>query len=327
MKIRKEVKIGFLVLLTIGLGIWGAQYLKGTNLFDDNRRFFAIYDHVDGLSASNPVVINGYKVGQVESINFLEDYSGKLIVKFTVTEKNFRLPEDTKAKIISSDLLGSKSIDLNLGTSDVELQNLDTLESSIEASLTEAVNQQIAPLKRKAEELISTVDSAIIVVQSIFNKKARGDIGASFTSIRNSLEAFEKTMNRVDGLVEQEREHIAAIFQNVESITKNLARNNERLTQSLENIEAISDSLAGANLKQTVNNASFAMEEVAEVMEKINQGQGSLGQLINNDTLYTNLEAAAKDLDQLLLDMRLNPERYVHFSIFGRKKKDPAKKD
>lgn len=326
MKIRKEVKIGFLVLLTIGLGIWGAQYLKGTNLFDDNRRFFAIYDHVDGLAASNPVVINGYKVGQVESINFLEDYSGKLIVKFTVTEKNFRLPEDTKAKIISSDLLGSKSIDLNLGTSEVELKNLDTLESSIEASLTEAVNQQIAPLKRKAEELISTVDSAIIVVQSIFNKKARGDIGASFTSIRNSLEAFEKTMNRVDGLVEQEREHIAAIFQNVESITKNLARNNERLTQSLENIEAISDSLAGANLKQTVNNASFAMEEVAEVMEKINQGQGSLGQLINNDTLYTNLEAAAKDLDQLLLDMRLNPERYVHFSIFGRKKKDPAAK-
>ena len=327
MKIRKEVKIGFIVLLTIGLGIWGAQYLKGTNLFDDNRRFYAIYDHVDGLSASNPVVINGYKVGQVESINFLQDFSGKLIVKFTVTEKNFRLPVDTKAKIISSDLLGSKSIDLNLGTSEEELQNLDTLESSIEASLTEAVNQQIAPLKRKAEELISTVDSAIIVVQSIFNKQARGDIGASFTSIRNSLETFEKTMNRVDGLVEQEQEHIAAIFQNVESITKNLSRNNERLTQSLENIEAITDSLAGANLKQTVNNASYAMEEVAEVMEKINQGQGSLGQLINNDTLYTNLEAAANDLDQLLLDMRLNPERYVHFSIFGRKKKDPAKKD
>jgi phospholipid/cholesterol/gamma-HCH transport system substrate-binding protein len=324
MKIRKEVKIGLMVLISIGLLIWGAQFLKGTNLFNKSRKFFAIYEHVDGLSASNPVVINGYKVGQVESIDFMNDNSGNLLVQFSVTKRDFKIPKDSKAKIVSSDILGSKSIDLQLGEAIEELQDLDTLEASIEASLTEAVNQQIAPLKKKAEELISTVDSAIIVVQSIFNKKARGDIGASFTSIRNSLQAFETTMNRVDGLVKQEREHIAAIFQNVESITKNLAQNNERLTQSLTNIEAISDSLAGANLKQTVNNASIAMEEVAGVMEKINSGQGSLGQLINNDTLYTNLEAAANDLDQLLLDMRLNPERYVHFSIFGRKKKEAS---
>lgn len=322
MKIRKEVKIGLLVIITIGLGVWGAQYLKGTNLFDKSRHFYAVYENVDGLTKSNPVIINGFKVGQVESIEFMPDNSGRLMVHFSVAEKEFNLPKDTKAKIISSDILGSKSVDLQLGRSTELLQNLDTLDSEIEASLTEAVNQQIAPLKRKAEDLIKTVDSAIIVVQSIFNKKARGDIGASFTSIKNSLEAFEQTIYRVDGLVEQEREHIAAIFQNVESITKNLAQNNERFSQTLDNVEAITDSLAGANLKQTVNNASIAMQEVAEVMQKINSGQGSIGQLLNNDTLYTNLEAAADDLDKLLLDMRLNPERYVHFSIFGLKKKE-----
>ncbi|MEQ8908623.1 MAG: MlaD family protein [Vicingaceae bacterium] len=325
MKIRKEVKIGLVVLISVCLLFWGANYLKGTNILDKNRHFFAVYDNVDGLTNSNPVLINGFKVGQVERIDFIKDNSGRLIVQFSVTEKDFRIPKDSRARIVSSDILGSKSINLQLGTSQEMVSSLDTLESDIEASLTESVNQQIAPLKKKAEELISTVDSAIIVVQSIFNKKARGDIGASFTSIKNSLEAFEKTMNRVDGIVAQEQEHIAAIFQNVESITKNLAKNNDKLTQSIDNIEAISDSLAGANLKQTVNNASVAMLEVAEVMEKINQGEGSLGQLINNDTLYTNLEAAANDLDQLLLDMRLNPERYVHFSIFGRKNKDKDK--
>lgn len=321
MKIRKEVKIGFIMLLAIALLFWGANYLKGTNLLENNKRFFAVYERVDGLGTSNPVVINGYKVGQVEEISFLPDNSGRLLVKFTVTEKNFRISKDTRAKIISSDLLGSKSIELKLGRSNEELENLDTLQSDIEASLSESVNQQIAPLKRKAEDLISTVDSAIITVSAIFNKKARNDLDASFTSIKNSLETFEKTMNQVDGMVKDEREKIGDILTNFESITKNLANNNDKLTASLENIEAISDSLAGANLKQTVDNASIAMTEVSEVMRKINQGEGSLGQLINNDTLYINLERAAYDLDKLMLDMRLNPERYVHFSIFGRKNK------
>jgi phospholipid/cholesterol/gamma-HCH transport system substrate-binding protein len=322
MKIKKEVKIGFIMLLAVSLLFWGANFLKGTNILNKNRHYFAIYEHVDGLSSSNPVKINGYKVGRVETIDFMPDQSGRLIVKFSVTEEGFRIPKDTRAKVVSSDLLGSKSIDLQLGTSPNEIKNLDTLESDIEASLTDAVNQQIAPLKRKAEDLIRTVDSAIIIVSAIFNKKARGDLDASFTSIKNSLQAFERTMDRVDGMVQSEREHISKIFDNVESITKNFANNNEKLTQSIENIEAISDSLAGANLKQTVNNASIAMQEVSSVMMKINQGEGSLGQLINNDTLYTNLEAASNDLDKLLLDMRLNPERYVHFSIFGRKNKE-----
>jgi phospholipid/cholesterol/gamma-HCH transport system substrate-binding protein len=330
MKIKKEVKIGFIMLLAIALLFWGANYLKGTNLLENNKRFFAIYERVDGLGTSNPVVINGFKVGQVEKISFLPDNSGRLLVKFSVSKENFRISKDTRAKIISSDILGSKSIELKLGHSNEELQDLDTLESDIEASLTESVNQQIAPLKRKAEDLIRTVDSAIIMVSAIFNKKARSDLDASFTSIKNSLQTFERTMNQVDGMVKAERDKISGILTHLESITKNLANNNDKLTASLENIEAISDSLAGANLKQTVNNASVAMSEVSEVMRKINQGEGSLGQLINNDTLYVNLERAADDLDKLMLDMRLNPERYVHFSIFGRKKKevaDPAEEE
>lgn len=327
MKIRKEVKIGAIMIIAIALLFWGANYLKGINLLEKNKRFFAIYERVDGLGSSNPVVINGYKVGQVEEISFLPDNSGRLLVKFSVTEENFRISKDTRAKIISSDILGSKSIELQLGRSNEELQNLDTLESDVEASLTEAVNEQIAPLKRKAEDLISTVDSAITTVSAIFNKQARSDLDASFTSIKNSLQTFERTMVQVDGMVKAERNKIAEVLTHLESITRNLANNNDKLTASLENIEAISDSLAGANLKQTVNNASIAMTEVASVMQKINQGEGSLGQLINNDTLYNNLERSADDLDKLLLDMRLNPERYVHFSIFGRKKKEAKKKE
>ncbi|MBD99656.1 MAG: ABC transporter permease [Verrucomicrobia bacterium] len=321
MTVKKELKIGLIALVCVALLFWGANFLKGTNLLKEDRSYYAIYSHIDGLSTSNPVNINGFKVGQVEEIRFMPDQSGNLIVRFTVTNRDFTIPKDTKAKIVSSDILGSKSINLVLGQSIIELQENDTLSSEIEATLTESVNQQIAPLKKKTEDLIQTVDSAILVVSSIFNKKARKELDASFSNIRSSLEAFERTMNQVEDMVVDERENLNAIFKNVESITRNLANNNEQLNSTLSNMEAITDSLAGANLKQTVNNASQAMVAVADVMRKINEGEGSMGQLVNNDSLYNNLENAALDLDKLLLDMRLNPERYVHFSIFGRKNK------
>ncbi len=326
MKIGKEIKIGFLVIVCLGLLFWGANYLKGTNLLQKHRKFHAIYERVDGLGTSNPVTINGFKVGQVDQIQFLGNQSGRLLVTFTVTEDEFIISKNTVAEIISSDILGSKSVSLILGDAPLQAMDGDTLKSAIENSLSDEVNQQIAPLKKKAESLISSVDSAIVIVQSIFNKKARGDLDASFTSLRSSLESFEKTMKRADEFVEQERNHLSRIFMHVESITKNLSDNNEKLSGVLTNMEAITDSLAGANLTQTVNNASKAMKEVAEVMDKINSGEGSLGQLLNNDTLYNNLESASNDLDLLLLDMRLNPERYVHFSIFGRKDKNKPTK-
>lgn len=322
MKIKKEVKVGLVMLLSIALLFWGANYLKGNDIFNDSRHFYAVYDHIDGLTPSSPVLINGFKVGQVEHIDFMSNKSGKLLVKFSVQKEDFFIPEDSQAKIHASDILGSKSIDLILGSSITQVENLDTLGSDIEATLSEAVNQQIAPLKLKAEELISDLDSAIIIVSSIFNEKARGDLNQSFTNIKDALHTFEQTMIKIDGAVADKSEHIGRIFDNVESITSNFAKSNSQLTAVIDNMESITDSLAASNLKQAVNNASTALTSVAELMEKVNNGEGSLGALMNNDTLYTNVESAARDLDSLMIDLRNNPHRYVHFSIFGRKNKD-----
>ncbi len=325
MKISKEVKIGAVVVICLKLLFWGANYLKGINLFKSNRVFYALYDHVDGLGISDPVIVNGYKVGQILDVKFLQDFSGRLLVSFSIKEEGLRIPEDTKARIVSSDLLGSKSINLLIGTSDLLAQEKDTLISEVEMSLTEAVNQQIAPLKSKAEGLIGTIDSTVSIFSTIFNKEARDDLGSSFTSIKNSIESFEKTMLSMHGIVESEKERLHGILVNVESITTNLAKNNETLSKTLINVERITDSLAVSNLKGTIANASEVMNDFSLIVEKINNGEGSLGQLLNNDTLYRNLEVAADDLDKLLIDMRLNPERYVHFSIFGRR--DKGKKE
>ena len=327
MKFKKEAKIGGVMLIVILLLFWGANYLKGTNLLNKNKHFYAVYNNVGGITRSNPVLINGFKVGAVEKIDFLDDNSGRLFIKFSVTKSEVFLPEDTEAKIISDGLLGSKAINLLLGKSNKELKSQDTLKSSIEASLSDAVSDQIAPLKRKAEGLISTVDSAIMVVSAIFNKQARSDLDSSFSSIRGSLQAFEKTMESVNLLVAEDRRVLNQILNNVESITSNFQKNNENLNATIANLESVTDSLAAADLKSVVDNAAVVMSNVNSLIEKINNGEGSLGALLHNDSLYKNLEAAAYDMDQLMLDMRLNPERYVHFSVFGRKHKDTPTKE
>ncbi len=322
MTIKKEVKIGFIMVLAIGLLFWGANFLKGKDIFSSDVQYYGVYPRIDGLGVSNPVIINGFKVGKVDKISFNPNNSGELIVKFSVDREKFKVPRDSRAKIVSSDILGSKSIELIIGESLEFAKTGDTLSSDIEASLTEEVNQQIAPLKRKAENLIQTVDSAIMVVSAIFNQQARNDLNESFTSIKRSLLTFEMTAKRIDGLVEEERKHLKGIVSNMESITNNIKNNNENLTSVLNNVHQITDSLAKSNLTQVINNAAIAMQSATNILQKIENGEGSMGELLNNDTLYYNLEAASKDLDKLFLDLRLNPERYVHFSIFGRKNKE-----
>lgn len=321
MKISKELKAGLVVTAAIALFIFGFNFLKGRNIFTPQRVFFAIYDNVDGLLVSNPVQINGFKIGQVIDYKLLPDNSGKILVAFSVNDKNFKIPANTVAKIVSSDFLGAKAIELRLGDSETYLDNEDTLRSAIQASLTEEVNRQVLPLKNKAESLISSIDSVMTVVQAILNEDARADLKKSFESINRAIINLEKTSFRLDALVADEKVRISSIFRNIESISGNLAANNQTLTKVINNFEAISDSLAKSNLASTINNAGQSLIQASEILEKINKGEGSMGLLLNNKNLYQNLEKASLDLDKLLKDMRMNPTRYLHFSIIDRKEK------
>ena len=203
----------------------------------------------------------------------------------------------------------------------------DTLRSSVEASLSEEVNRQILPLKAKAEELLSSLDTLVGVVQAILNKEARENLSASFVSIKNALATFELVALRTDTMISSEKEKIAQIMTNFQSISSNLRNNNDNVTRILDNIALISDSLAQADITATVNRAGEAFDHAAEIMEKVNRGEGTIGQLVNNDSLYFHLEASARDLDRLLIDLEKHPNRYVQVSVFGKKDKDKKQAD
>jgi phospholipid/cholesterol/gamma-HCH transport system substrate-binding protein len=323
MKLTREVKIGLIFIIAIILFLWGLNFLKGKKIFTRQRTFYAVYTQVGGLLGEAPVSINGLIVGQVSSIHFENKQSARVIVEITVNNP-IAIPENSTAKIFNADLLGTKSMEIVLGNSTALAEDGDTLLTSVQTSLSDEVNRQVQPIKKKVEDLMMSVDSVVSELRLIFNAETRDNLSKSFGHIRTSLENLETVSYNIDTLVYGQRDRIQRILFNVESISKNLKDNNGNIAQILENFANISDSLAKADISRTINHLNNSLSDLATITDKINKGEGSLGMLVNDKKLYTNLESSSRELDQLLLDLKLNPGRYVSFSLFGRSSKHKA---
>ncbi len=325
MKLSKEFKIGLVVVFAIAAFIWGLNFLKGSNLFSHKYYLYAIYPKVDGLIPANPLLVNGYKIGQVSNIQLIKKGNNyQVLVKFLLTE-DLQIPKGSIAKAISSDLLGSKAVEIIYSNSPEFVSNGDTLIAESEESLKSSVDKRIAPLQAKAENLISSIDSVMTVVNSVLNAKTRENLDKSFESVRKAILTLEQTAYKLDELVGSEKAKISSILSNLNSITDNLDKNGKKIDNILTNLNTMSDSLAKAELKSAIANADKSMRELNVLLAGINKGQGTLGKLAKNDTLYYNLNRSTEDLDKLLKDLRYNPERYIHFSVFGRKDKNKPK--
>lgn len=321
MKVKKEVKIGIIVVVAIGLLYAGLNYLKGVNVFDQPTIYYGVYDRINGLEQSNPIMLNGYKIGQVKKIEIVNDGTGRLLVTMMLS-KEIDVPEDTKALLKSGDILGSMQIHFLLGESQELALSGDTLTPDVEGDLVEEVNEQLRPLKVKTESLISSVDSVIRVIEVILNAQSQQNLIESFKGINNAIASLERTSFRIDTLVAEERNKISSIFSNIDNLSATLSENSEELDNIIKNFSQISDTLAQADVAGTVVKANAALADVQQIMEKIERGEGSLGMLINNPDLYKRLENASNNLDLLVEDIRVNPNRYIHFSVFGRKNKN-----
>ena len=320
MKIPKEVKIGFVVAVALGLLYYGFHFLKGENIFKKEKVYYSVYSNVKGLLPANNVVVNGYKIGLVQEIYFYPgDTTGRLIVKFLI-ENDIAIPDNSVA-VIESDLLGVSVINIRLGNSKTSIKTNDTLQSMLSTSIQEEINLQMLPVKKKLEGLMVSLDTALMAIRYIFNEATRENLAKSFESIKFTIQNLERTTYNIDTLVKSQRNRFGRIIGNIESISYNIAESNEKITNVINNFSDVSDSLAKIDFTNTIKNADKTLQDVSAIVEKINLGEGSLGMLINNDTLYNNLESATKELDELLLDMKLHPKRYIHFSVFGKSDK------
>lgn len=321
MKVSNEFKVGAFATVCIALLIIGYSLLKGNEVFSSSDSYYAVYNSVEGLSVSNPVKIKGVHVGRVSNI-FLGD---KVTVEFKING-GIKIPKHSIARIASADILGSRQIDIDLSNEKDFHKDGDTLTSDVQESLTSSVKAEILPVKQKAENLMSSIDSVITTIHEVFNNETRDNIIRSVKSITQTLDHINSSSENIDNLLEKNTTKLQNIFNNIESITLNLKKNEDNITAILSNLNQITDSLAKANLIQTINNAKETLAHTSEILDKINNGKGSIGLLINDDKLYNNLEQSSKNLDALLVDLKENPGRYVHLSVFGKKDK-PSKNE
>jgi len=214
-------------------------------------------------------------------------------------------------------------LQLIMGESTDLAQAGDTLIGDVQLSLADAVSTQIDPLKQRAESMIANVDSLLTRLQLILNDEARDDIDAGFNSIRRTLDALHRSAERVDELIVKESAAISATVENIKTVTDNLVAYNERIVSMLANMDTLSTSMAQADLDSLMLNIRTSSEHLRNITAGLERGDGTLGALLHNDTLYRNLESASRELDMLLEDLRLNPNRYMHLSVFGKKDRQP----
>ncbi len=322
MKISKEFKIGIVVTSAIGLFIWGFNFLKGRDLFSHKFELYAVYPKIDGLIEANPLLVNGFKIGQVNNISLMKQPNGEyaVLVKFLISEE-VKIPKHSIAKAISSDLLGSKAVEIIYSDSKEYVVSGDTLYAENEEGLKSAVSKQLTPLQHKAEGLISSIDSVMTVVQFVLNDKTRDNLNKSFESIKKAIESLEQTAYKLDDLVASEKTKISAILTKLNNLATMLDNDKGKISNIINNFSTLSDSLSKSQLKSAIANADKTLKELNETMTQINSGKGTIGKLMKNDSLYNHLNDASADLDKLLIDLKANPGRYVHVSVFGKKEK------
>lgn len=300
----KELKTGIVSVIIIALFIWGYNFLKGQNIFNPGSRYFYVeFDNISGLNEASIVTINGLKVGEISKItlNNNQEKRGQLIVRFTI-ENKFRFGKNSTAKIYSAGLMGGQNLSIIPDYSGVEAVSGDYLQGKVEKDLLSSLNDKLTP---KITHTMEGVDSLVTGFNQILDLKSRESLNRSILNFEKITVDTKNSLALLNSVLKNSKENIESSAKNAKKITENFSK--------------ISENLANSNLSKTVKKLETTLTNVNIVLTDIKQGNGTLGKLMKDETMYTNLTNASKELEELLREIKLNPKRFVHFSLFGKK--------
>lgn len=310
MKISNETKVGILAVLAIVLLILGYSYLKGERVFAQDRTFYAEYYNVSGLNTSDDVIFRGLSIGKIQSIELLPKEEKAIRVGFNIGEP-IDIPINSEARIVNSDLLGDKALELILGDATEIANEGATLSGTVEQSLSQQIEEQLLPVKTRIEGLIASIDSVITRVNGIFDVDFQGKVDEYQVSIEAAIKNIRNITESVDAIVSNEATKIDTVMTNVKVISQAIADNEQALRNTFANLETITDSIAKINLVHTFAQLDSVTADLAMITSKVKSGDGNLAMLINEKELYQNLESISKNLELLLEDIRKKPGRYA----------------
>ncbi len=306
-RLTKEIKAGLIVVLGITALIMGFSYLKSNSLLGKSTTLHAVYDHVGGLQSGTAVSLNGFSVGTIDDIAFLDE-TGKLMVAFTITT-DLPIPADSKVELYDTSVLGGKGLQIVLGTPGSAIaQNGDTLTSIVKVGMTDRITELMEPLEAKVNSAIVETDLLMKNLNQLLDTDSQA-------LLRETLNNFSETSASLKVITQNVSENLTANEKALGTILESTA-------ELTSNLSSVSETLNDADLQGLIADLNTSVSATKEILEGVKNGEGSVGQIFTNQELYLSLQENLSQLEWLLQDLRLNPKRYLSVSVFGKKQKD-----
>ena len=294
---RKEVKIGIYAIVII-LAAWaGIRFLSGADIFGRNRTYTAHYEQVNGLQEAAAVVLRGVKIGQVTDIE-INTEKGGVDVRMSV-DSHYDIPVNSQAMMFSAGLMGGKSIEIVLGDAAEMLKNGDTIEGGSTPDMFEAIGSELGDIKVRVTALLDNLNNTVTGVDSLIDDNAK--------NITAAISNLQKIM------ADLERSNIVA---NVDGICASLNNTMPKIEGMVTDLQSVTASLRE---NESGKKLATAVAEVNALLAKLNSGNGTVGKLVADEKLYTQLAEASQNLSALLADLKENPSRYINIKVFEKR--------
>ena len=309
----KEIKVGLLAIVAITALVIGFNFLRGSNVLSSDHTYYATYPKVDGLNVGAIVVLNGIKVGQAKKME-LQPEKGNTVRVALELQKDVTVGDSTTASLGGS-LLGSKGITLTLGKNSKQYTGGEEIRTVTPSGIADA-------FQAKALPVLDTVGATLAHINSFLNKDAQSNIQGTLLGARASTEALQK-------LLVANQANVALITRNLAQMSTALNKTTGKLDKIAVNFSQLSDSLKNAPIAPALRRLNSTLADAQTTVQSLNTAlndqKGSMGRLLHDSTLYKNLAATTASSNDLLVDLKANPKRYVHFSVFGGGGKDKSK--
>ena len=306
MKTSREIKIAFLVIGGIALFIYGFSFLKGTSLLERDKTIYTIYNEVEGLVPGAKVTINGLSVGKISEIDFLPN-STRILITMKIRDELVFSNRST-ALLYETGLIGGMAVSIiPVFDNENKIISGDTLPSEVKPGLTELINRQIEPLQAKISSMLSSADSLFLGVSNVLDNNTQLNLKNTLQNLSNTTQNLNEASSYLIKILEDNKNDINSTFNNFSSTSANL--------------KSITDSISEANISLTLSKFNETVSGLNSILSTIEAGNGTLGKIVNDESLYESLMDTSNELKSLLSDLKNHPKRYINLSIFGKKEK------
>jgi phospholipid/cholesterol/gamma-HCH transport system substrate-binding protein len=324
LKFSKEIKVGVIAILAIATLVAGINFLKGNSFFGGDDSYYAYFPNSGQLMVSSNVTLNGVVVGKVTEIKYMpkNDSTKNVRITFNIQNSEVKIPKGSIIEIGSLDLF-NKGVLIQLSTdlSKGYYKPGSTIEGKLSVDMMSQVKSYADPISQRLQGMMTSIDKMVVSLSAFWDETATSEIEGSLKQVKITIEKLGNVATEIESFVGTEKIQFSRIMANIENITGNLKKSNDQVTAIIGNTKKVSDDLVSADFKNVILEAQTTIKKLNSVLTDVENGNGTVGKLLHDEKLYNELVETNNELQNLVNDLQLHPERYIHFSVLGAKTK------